>query len=143
MFMKIGLAMKKIDLAMKIALLLSPIAAGMVLPLPARAGAAGGMPSPFFPPYPDYGCDARCIVRHEAEFRCRAGAALGAARHGPLLDGRMIFCGDPAAGPPVAAYCAILKLPVKPPGENIDRAAVAVVAGIGDELIIGGEPRRG
>ena len=64
--------MKKIDFAMKIALLL--IAAGSAFALPALAGAAGGMPSPFFPPYPDYGCDARCLVRHEAAFRCRSAA---------------------------------------------------------------------
>ena len=77
MFMKFGLAMK-------IALLLSLIAAGIVLAPPARAGAAGGMPSPFFPPYPDYGCDARCIVRHEAQFRCRTTAARRLAQHGAV-----------------------------------------------------------
>jgi len=59
------------DSAMKITLLLSLFAAGILSTTPARAGAASGMPSPFFPPYPDYGCDARCIVRHEAAFHCR------------------------------------------------------------------------
>jgi hypothetical protein len=35
----------------------------------AGAGAATGMPSPFFPPYPDFGLCARCILKHEASPR--------------------------------------------------------------------------
>jgi len=69
------------DPAMKITLPLALAAACVLFTLPARAGAAGGMPSPFFPPYPDYGCDARCIVRHEAEYRCRIAAARRLPHH--------------------------------------------------------------
>jgi hypothetical protein len=37
---------------------------------PAAAGqAAPGMPSPLFPPYPDFGLCARCILKHEASPR--------------------------------------------------------------------------
>lgn len=83
MFIKFSPAMRKIDLAVKIALLLSLIAAATLFALPARAGAASGMPSPFFPPYPDYGCHARCILRHEAEYlRCRSAPAHRPARRG-------------------------------------------------------------
>ena len=60
-----------VDFVMKIALLTSLLAAGILSMAPAWAGAAMGTPSSFFPPYPDYGCDARCIVRHEAAFHCR------------------------------------------------------------------------
>jgi len=63
------------DSARRMALLLALLATRQPNALPARAGAAGGTPSPFYPPYPDYGCDAHCIVRHEAEFRYRAVAA--------------------------------------------------------------------
>jgi hypothetical protein len=41
-------------------LLLTALALGMLFAPPALAGAATGMPSPFMPPYPDFGCCAPC-----------------------------------------------------------------------------------
>src|ERR1700733_9198776 len=41
------------------------------------------------------------------------------------------------------ASCRYLELPVHTAGEDVGRAAVGVVAGIGDELIIEGELGRG
>lgn len=70
------------DSAMKITLLLSLFAVGILSTTPARAGAASGMPNPFFPPYPDYGCDARCIMRHEAALHCRIAGGARLTRHG-------------------------------------------------------------
>jgi hypothetical protein len=56
---------------MRLIPLVSTALLNAMLAIPAYAGAAGGTPSPFMPPFPDEGCGARCIVRHEAELRCR------------------------------------------------------------------------
>jgi hypothetical protein len=43
--------------------LLVTLAALALWALPAEAGAATGAPSPFLPPYPDYGLPTHCISR--------------------------------------------------------------------------------
>jgi hypothetical protein len=62
---------------MKAILLPAMLATNILLALPAHAGVAGGFPSPFMWPYPDYGCNARCIIRaelaHDALVRGQAG----------------------------------------------------------------------
>ena len=59
------------EVIMRLILPLLAIGLATVLARPVQAGAAGGTPSRFIPPFPDDGCDARCIVRHEAELSCR------------------------------------------------------------------------
>jgi hypothetical protein len=55
---------------MKGILLLSVLIFELALALPAAAGAASGMPSPFMPPFPDYGCCGRCTWRGAVSWRC-------------------------------------------------------------------------
>lgn len=53
---------------MKVRLSLAVILMAVLFALPAQAGAATGMPSPFLPPYPDYGLPTHCpcwdMARH-------------------------------------------------------------------------------
>ncbi len=62
---------------MKPILLLGMLATNLLISPPAHAGAAIGSPSPFMWPYPDYGCNARCIISaeraHDALLRGEAG----------------------------------------------------------------------
>jgi hypothetical protein len=67
---------------MKIMLIFSLFSISLLATLPAHAGAASGMPSSFFPPYSDYGCDARCIVRHDPAFHCRLVGESRLTHHG-------------------------------------------------------------
>jgi hypothetical protein len=80
-------AMKNFFPDMKILSILGLLAASILATTPAGAGAASGMPSPFFPPYPDYGCDARCILRHEAQFQCRTAMPHRMLHHGTAWCG--------------------------------------------------------
>jgi len=45
---------------MKVRLSLAVFLMLVLFALPAQAGAATGMPSPFLPPYPDYGLPTHC-----------------------------------------------------------------------------------
>jgi hypothetical protein len=45
---------------MKVILLLSMVVINIVVARTAEAGAATGMPSPFMPPYPDFGYRGQC-----------------------------------------------------------------------------------
>ncbi len=51
---------------MKVRLSLAVILMQVLFALPAKAGAASGMPSPFLPPYPDYGLPTHCPCRDVA-----------------------------------------------------------------------------
>lgn len=51
---------------MKVRLSLAVILMQVLFALPANAGAATGMPSPFLPPYPDYGLPTHCPCRDVA-----------------------------------------------------------------------------
>ena len=52
-----------------------------LFPPAAGAGAATGMPSPFFPPYPDLGLCTRCVSKHEASDRYLALTRRHPERH--------------------------------------------------------------
>jgi hypothetical protein len=51
-------------------LLLSVVMFDLALALPAAAGAATGMPSPFMSPFPDFGCCERCARHGAISWRC-------------------------------------------------------------------------
>jgi hypothetical protein len=51
---------------MKVRFSLAVILMQVLFALPANAGAATGMPSPFLPPYPDYGLPTHCPCRDMA-----------------------------------------------------------------------------
>jgi hypothetical protein len=55
---------------MKGTLLLSVLMFELALALPAAAGAATGMPSPFMPPFPDFGCCGRCTSHAAVSWHC-------------------------------------------------------------------------
>ncbi|MGA2895243.1 MAG: hypothetical protein ABSE22_20455 [Xanthobacteraceae bacterium] len=71
---------------MKVILVLGMLAPNILLAVPAQAGAAGGSPSPFMSPYPDYGCNARCIIKAEREHDAllRGGAGRRTASRNPV-----------------------------------------------------------
>jgi len=68
---------------MKAILLFSILAIGITFAQSAGAGAATGMPSPFMPPYPDFGYCGRCHRHIGTGFRYHAvpGYALGRGAH--------------------------------------------------------------
>lgn len=62
----------RMDSAMKVTLLLSMIVINIALARTAEAGAATGAPSPFMPPYPDFGYRGQCLWQGEVSPWCPA-----------------------------------------------------------------------
>jgi len=66
--------------AMKTTSILSTIAISLLFASPVGAGAATGMPSPFMPPYPDFGRCAQCL-RHTNDISQQPGIAGHGVAH--------------------------------------------------------------